>query len=110
MQIRFLPDAEAELAAARVWYALQREGLNEALTQRVDETLQRIVAAPHLYPLVYRQLRRAVIRQFPFAIFYEPTADEIIVFAVYHSSRDPNRLESRTIASHKKAQEAQNDF
>ena len=101
MQIRFLADAEAELAAARVWYALQREGLDDALTQRVDETLQRIIAAPHLYPLVYRQLRRAVLRQFPFAIFYEPIADEIVVFAVYHSSRDPNRLSSRLIGSRK---------
>ena len=27
MQIRFLPDADAELAEARVWYALQRDGL-----------------------------------------------------------------------------------
>ena len=69
MQIRFSPDAEAELAAARIWYALQREGLDDALTQRVDETLQQAAAAPHLYPLVYRQLRRAVVRQFPFAIF-----------------------------------------
>jgi hypothetical protein len=43
---------------------------------RIDETLQRIIQAPHSYPIVYRQLRRAVIRQFPFAIFYEPTADD----------------------------------
>jgi plasmid stabilization system protein ParE len=95
MQVRFQREAEAELAAARVWYALQREGLDDELTQRVDETLQRIVKAPYAYPVVYRQLRRAVLRQFPLAIFYEPTDDEIHVFAVYHSSRDQKKLRLR---------------
>ena len=95
MQIRFQPEAEAELAEARVWYGLQRDGLDATLMRRIDETLQRIVEAPNTYPLVYRQLRRAVVRQFPFAIFYEPTPDEIRVFAVYHSRRDPKRLKSR---------------
>lgn len=97
MQVRFQPGAEADLAKARVWYALQREGLDDALTQRVDEALQRIVRSPYAYPVVYRHLRRAVLRQFPFAIFYEPTQDEILVFAVYHSSRDPKKLRSRLI-------------
>ena len=95
MQIRFQPEAEAEVAEARVWYGLQRDGLDATLMLRIDETLQRIVETPNAYPNVYRQLRRAVVRQFPFAIFYESTPDEIRVFAVYHSRRDPKRLKSR---------------
>lgn len=66
-----------------------------AFMQRVDQTLRSIVAAPRLYPTVYRSLRRVVMRQFPFAIFYESNEDEIVVFAVYHSRRDPERLISR---------------
>ena len=62
---------------------------------RVDETLLSIVNAPYLYPKVYRQLRRAVLRQFPLAIFYDVVQDEIRVFAVYHSRRDRKRLKSR---------------
>ena len=95
MQIRFEPDAEADLAEARVWYERQRAGLDVALMLRVDETLTRIVHSPYLYPIVHRQLRRAVLRQFPLAIFYDILGDEIRVFAVYHSSRDRKRLDSR---------------
>ena len=95
MQISFQPEAEAELAEARLWYALQRQGLDDALMQRVEEALQRIAHNPYAYPVAYRQLRRAVLHQFPFAIFYYPTDDEIRVFAVYHSSRDPKKLRSR---------------
>ena len=95
MQIVFEPDAGADLAEARVWYGRQRAGLDVALMLRVDETLTRIVDSPYLYPIVHRQLRRAVLRQFPLAIFYELLDDEIHVFAVYHSRRDRKRLNSR---------------
>ena len=95
MQIHFEPDAEADLADARVWYGRQRAGLDLAVTLRVDETLTRIVESPYLYPIVHRQLRRAVLRQFPLAIFYDILGDEIRVFAVYHSCRDRKRLNSR---------------
>ena len=95
MQIRFQPEAEAELAEARLWYALQRERLDDELMRRVDEALRRIADSPYAYQVVYRQLRRAVLHQFPFAIFYRLIDDEIRVFAVYHSSRDPKKLRLR---------------
>jgi plasmid stabilization system protein ParE len=95
MQFRFVPEAETELAEARIWYGLQRDGLDVELMQRIDETLQRISNAPRRYPRVHRQLRRAIVKQFPFGIFYEVTTDEILVFAVFHSRRDPKQLTSR---------------
>jgi plasmid stabilization system protein ParE len=95
MQTRFQPEAEAELAEAREWYALQRHGLDSELMLRIDETLRHITQAPEAYPQIYRQIRRAVIRQFPFAIFYEQKSDEIRVIAVYHSKRNPKGWKSR---------------
>src|SRR2546423_7829201 len=95
MIIRFTPEADAELAEARQWYAHQRENLDIEFTERIDDALSRIVGSPHLYPIVYRTLRRAVVRRFPFAIFYEVVADEIQVIAVFHSRRDPERWKSR---------------
>jgi len=63
--------------------------------QRIDETLERIGTAPRRFPRVHWQLRRAIVKQFPFAIFYKETKDEILVFAVFHSRRDPKHLTSR---------------
>jgi hypothetical protein len=65
MQIRFLPEADADLAEARVWYGLQREGLDVKLMQRIDEALQRVQNAPKAFPQVHRQLRRAIVRKSP---------------------------------------------
>lgn len=61
----------------------------------IDEALSRVVRNPHLYPLVYRTLRRAVVRRFPFALFFEVVADEIQVIAVFHSRRDPEIWKER---------------
>lgn len=97
MQTRFHPEAEAELAEAREWYAQQREGLDTHLMLRIDETLQRITDSPEAYPIVYGPLRRAVVRQFPFAIFYELTNDEIRVVAVFHSKRNPKTWQLRVM-------------
>lgn len=95
MQIRFRPEADTDLAEARVWYGLQRDGLDTKLMQRIDETLRRISDAPRRFPLIRRHLRRAIVKQFPFAIFYEVTKNEIVVFAVFHSRRNPKQLTSR---------------
>jgi len=95
MIIRFTTEADAELAEARQWYACQRENLDVEFMERIDDALSRIVSNPNLYPIVYRTLRRAIVRRFPFAVFYEATADEIQVIAIFHSRRDPERWRSR---------------
>jgi len=93
MQIHFQPEAEAELAEAV--FGMHSNKMDDALMQRVEEALLQIIETPYAYQVVYRELRRAVLHQFPFAIFYRPSDDEIRVFAVYHSSRDPRKLRSR---------------
>jgi plasmid stabilization system protein ParE len=95
MIIRFTPEADAEFAEDRQWYAHQRADLDIEFMERIDGALSRIVNNPHLYPVVYRTLRRAVVRRFPFAVFNEVTADEIYVIAVFHSRRDPGIWKSR---------------
>ncbi len=95
MRIRFHPDADAELGEARAWYGYQRKGLDAEFMLCIDEALERIARSPTAYPIIHRQLRRAVVRRFPFAIFYELTGDEIRVTAVFHSRRDPKRWKSR---------------
>ena len=63
MIIRFTPEADAELAEARQWYAHQRADLDIEFMERIDDALSRIINNPQLYPVVYRSLRRAVVRR-----------------------------------------------
>lgn len=95
MIIRFIPEADAELTEAREWYSHQRKDLDLEFMQCIEDALLRVADNPRLFPLVYRELRRAVVRRFPFAVFYELTSEEIQVIAVFHSRRDPELWKSR---------------
>jgi plasmid stabilization system protein ParE len=50
MTIRFTPEADAELAEARQWYAHQREDLDLEFMDCIDHALSRIVRNPQMYP------------------------------------------------------------
>src|SRR5215218_7248050 len=95
MQVKFEPEAEADLAQARVWYGRQRAGLDLELMLRVDETLQRIVNAPYSYRVVHRQLRSALLRQFPLAILYQQFINKFGFFAFYHPRRNGKKRTRR---------------
>ena len=95
MLIRFNPEADAELTEARQWYSHYRQDLDLEFMQCIDDVLARVVRNPHFFPIVYGNLRRAVVRRFPFAVLYEVNANEIQVIAVFHSRRNPEVWKSR---------------
>ena len=97
MLIRFSPEADAELTDAREWYSHQRKDLDLEFMDCIDEALLRVVRNPRSFPIVYRELRRVVIRRFPFAIFYSLTSEHIHVTAVFHSRRDPGLWQSEVV-------------
>jgi plasmid stabilization system protein ParE len=89
------PQAEAELLDARDWYEEQRAGLGGDFATEVDMVLARIVQAPLAYPRVQGETRRALVRRFPYAIYFHATSDEIVVLGVIHGRRHPRRWQSR---------------
>lgn len=54
-----------------------------------------ILEAPRLYPEVYRNIRRLVLRRFPYLLYYVLTPDAVVVLACLHGKRDQNIVESR---------------
>ncbi len=85
----FRPAARADLRVARDWYADQQPGLELELRDMVDITLAGIRDHPERYAEIDPGIRRAVLRKFPYAIFYRSRADVIEVLAILHHRRDP---------------------
>ncbi|MBS3950316.1 MAG: type II toxin-antitoxin system RelE/ParE family toxin [Peptococcaceae bacterium] len=94
-EIRFRPEAENDIEDASVWYESQRQGLGHFFLNEVEKSLAVISENPLLYPVIYRNTRRAVIHKFPFAIFYRFEEREVIVFGIIHGSRSPQRWKAR---------------
>ena len=88
-QLSFQPAARADLAEAMIWYEEQRAGLGDELGDVVAEALRRIEAHPEAFPVVESGIRRAVLRRFPFGLFYVVRASDIEILAIFHHRRDP---------------------
>lgn len=91
----FRPEAEAELLGARAWYEGERVGLGAIFAAAVETTVTAILQNPLAYPRVKGDTRRALVRRFPYAVYFRPIGDEIIVLAVMHGRRLPRRWRSR---------------
>ena len=93
--LRLRPEAEAEIEEAFRWYQERRSGLGSDFLLCLEETLEKIEHAPFVYPVVYRSIHRALIRRFPYGIFYVVEENRVTVLAVFHSNRDPGIWKDR---------------
>jgi plasmid stabilization system protein ParE len=95
LPIRLLPEARDEFDAAADWYEQRRPGLGVDFVARVRETLNRIAANPRLHAAVYGDVRKATVQKFPYVVLYREEAAEVVVIAVFHTSRDPSIWQAR---------------
>ena len=95
MTVRLRPEAEADVSDAARWYEAQRSGLGSEFLDEVLRTLASISEHPDLYPRISGDVRRAVIRRFPFGVFYVMDESEVVVLAVMHGRRAPAHWKSR---------------
>lgn len=92
----FRPEVREELNEAYRWYESPKRGLGDEFLDCVDEMLNRICLMPESYAIVYRDVRRAVVRRFPYAVYYRIVSSRVIVTAIFHSRRDPKSWQART--------------
>jgi len=92
----FRLEVREELNEAYRWYESQKRGLGDEFLDCVDEMLNRICLMPESYAIVYRDVRRAVVRRFPYAVYYRIVSSRVIVTAIFHSRRDPKSWQART--------------
>ncbi|MBS9391374.1 MAG: recombinase [Anabaena sp. MDT14b] len=92
----FRPEVREELDEAYNWYQSQQTGLGDEFLDCVDNMLNRICQMPESYAVVYLDVRRTVVRRFPYAIYYRIVSSRVIVTAIFHSRRDSKSWQTRT--------------
>ena len=94
-RVVYLPEASADVASAYAWDEERAPGLGEDFLRCVEAAVLTIQRHPQLHPLAVDGFRHALIRRFPFEIFYEPTPDAIVIYAVFHCSQNPEKWRKR---------------
>ncbi len=92
----FRSEVRDEINEAYNWYENQNLGLGDEFLDCVQEMLNRICLMPQSYAIVYRDVRRAVVKRFPYAIYYRVVSNKVIVTAIFHSRRDRKSWQART--------------
>ena len=91
----FTQAARAELIEAQNWYEGEATGLGRRFRQTVDALIERITDNPLRFPIVFKNVRRALLRRFPYSLFFVVEDDALIVIACFHASRNPLRWQKR---------------
>jgi toxin ParE1/3/4 len=89
------PAVELDIEATFNWYEGEEAGLGFAFLNQLREAYIRILN----YPLGYQELRfgvrRALTKQFPYAIYFSIEGDVVVILAVLHTARDPAEWQRR---------------
>ena len=87
--------ARAELDEAFDWYEAQGAGLGVRFATWVQDTFDRIAFSPESYPVVTDDIRRAIVRRYPYAIYFRIRLQQIAILTVVHTSQDPRVWQRR---------------
>ena len=92
--VRYKRAASAEVEAAITCYAQPGVDQASSFIEDLERTEAHLRALPALYQRVEGDIRRAVLRSFPYSIFYVIEQDEVIVLACMHQHQEPRAREA----------------
>lgn len=89
------PAADADIEAAFEWYEGEEFGLGRQFLEQLRETYDRVSSGPSKYQRVAPSVRRALLRRFPYAVYFAEEGDIAVILAVLHVARDPAEWQRR---------------
>lgn len=96
LRVAFRRAAKAEFIDAAAWYETQRSGLGDEFVNEVEKSIAKAAESPLLFPVVSGDVRRVVVRRFPYCIYFRTRQETLVILAVFHGRRDPQIWQRRT--------------
>ena len=94
--VRLRLAAEADIQEASEWYEDREPGLGGRFLDELGSTFTKIRLSPLQFPRIARSLRRALLRRFPYTIYFVLSDDvSVAVVAVLHQRRKPGIWKQR---------------
>lgn len=95
MPVDFLPEADQEMIEAARYYQSLSSGLGDEYLAEVEHAVHSIASSPQTWPVLEGDLRRRLIKRFPFGILYRIEPDKILIIAVAHLRKKPGYWKKR---------------
>ncbi len=97
MRLTYHPHARKELLEAAQYYESRVSRLGVRFLDEADRAVGIILEAPSRWRVMEGGVRRYLMSQFPYAIYYRNYPDRIHILAFKHHSRHPDYLRSRFV-------------
>ena len=90
MRVCYHPAVEAELRATHRYYEERCPGLGVEFLDEFERQVLALAATPERWMVVAADIRRCLMRRFPYVIYFRrAAADSIRITAVKHQRRHP---------------------
>jgi len=95
--IVFSPQVYNDMQGAVDWYNSQGQGLGLKFFTSIKRNISLLKKDPFCIAIKYDEIRCMPVPKFPYLIHYQIEKDSktVIVFAVYHTSRNPKIWKNR---------------
>jgi plasmid stabilization system protein ParE len=84
-----------EIDAIYEWHENEREGLGLEFLDELERVLDRLSEQPLVHRKIRNEVRRALLKKFPYSIYYRVPPTRVEVIAVLYSRRDPAIWQAR---------------
>ncbi len=95
MKLRILSEAADEANEATRWYRERNPDAATRFRQELRALWQRLRQNPEMYPVYEGEIRRALVPDFPYQVFFRVAEEVIEVLAISHSKRLPDHWRTR---------------
>lgn len=88
-------EAEKDFEKSYAFYYENNPKVADTFFQNINRSFEKIKENPHTFPTVHKDVKKYVIKKFPFVIYYRLMNTIIRVIAIFHSSRNPEKWNER---------------
>ena len=90
-QLIIKPRAIEMAKDAYEWYEEQQIGLGDLFLKELDRCYDKIEVWPASYAKIKNNFRQIILRTFPYVVVFEVFKNDVVVYAVFHTSRSPKK-------------------
>lgn len=89
MRHAFHPEALLEFEEAVQFYKQRGRNLGRRFAREIRTTIAKITATPDRWRILEEDVRRCLVRVFPYALLYTIEEDHILIVGIMHGRRRP---------------------
>ena len=82
-------EAEIDFDKSYEYYYKDNPNVADIFFQSINLSLENVKQYPFSFPEIHKNVRKYVVKKFPFVIYYQVTESVIRIIAIFHTSRNP---------------------